>query len=84
VGIIDAIRGVLAAVPSVGITERVCVVRVGAEVAEVFSGLPIPDMGRSSLDNAGNRHCEKGRYEGFRNSSHFVVVFIVVCRYRIN
>jgi hypothetical protein len=80
IGVIDAICGLLATVPSVGVTDRVCVVRVGAEVAEVFSCLPIPKVGRFSLDNAGNKQCEKSWYGGFRNSSHFVVVVIVVYR----
>ena len=59
--IIDAVRRVFAAVPPVRIADGVCVVRVGAEVAEVFSCLSIPEVGRVSVDKAGNKHREKGR-----------------------
>ena len=60
VRIIDAVRRILATVPAVRVADRVCVVRVGAEVAEVFSSLPIPKVRRLRLDNCGNKHCEKG------------------------
>jgi hypothetical protein len=73
IGVIDAIRGIFAAVASVRIADRVGVILIRAEIAQVFARLTINQMGRFGLGEARHQEDEKGGGDEFHGGLLFLV-----------
>lgn len=73
VGVIDAIRGIFTAVTPVRIADRVGIVLIRGEIAQVFARLAINQMGRFGLGKARHQEDEERSGGEFHGGLFFLV-----------
>ena len=67
IGIVDGICAVWAPIPAIGVADRIWIIGIGAQIAQIFSGLPVSEVRWVSLSRGGDEYCNKDRDDEFHD-----------------